>query len=142
MKNTVSASKQHKDELAELEKVDPDFFKFLQKEDAGLLNFNLDDDEEIEDDDPEQQVHQLPGELLQMDGEEEEEEEPEAKQQVTVEMIEKWASQLQVSDLLLLLLSTLHFWTSEKSTDSEHHSLGHASLWLRRAIGLRGTGDP
>jgi nucleolar complex protein 2 len=97
MKNAVSASKQHKDNLAELAKVDPEFYKFLKKEDAGLLNFNLDDDE-LDEDDPEQKVHQLPGELLEMEQPDEEQDDPEAKQQVTLEMIEKWASQLQVSD--------------------------------------------
>lgn len=141
MKNGVSASKQHKDDLAELAKVDPEFFKFLKKEDAGLLNFNLDDDEDdLDDDDPEQKVHQLPGELVEMEGEEEEEDDPQAKQQVTLEMIEKWTSQLQVSHSLdsSRLSLTIH---SEKSTDAKHHSFGHASLRLRSAIGLRRTGE-
>ena len=138
MKNGVSASKQHKDDLAELAKVDPEFFKFLKKEDAGLLNFNLDDEDDLDDDDPEQKVHQLPGELVEM--EEEEEDDPEAKQQVTLEMIEKWASQLQVSPspLSARLSFPIH---SEKSTDVEHHSFGHSSLWLRGAIGLWRTGE-
>lgn len=61
--------KQHKQDLADLATVDPEFYKFLKKEDAGLLDFdvNEDDDESIPDDDPEQQVHQLPEQLEEMD---------------------------------------------------------------------------
>lgn len=67
--NGLSASEQHKQELADLATVDPEFYKFLKKEDAGLLNFDFDDDEEenIPDDDPEQEIHQLPERLEEMD---------------------------------------------------------------------------
>lgn len=59
---------QHKKDLADLEKIDPEFYKFLKKEDAGLLDFNADeDDESIPDDDPEQQAHQLPEQLAEME---------------------------------------------------------------------------
>ena len=68
-RNGVSASEQHKQELADLAKVDPEFYKFLKKEDAGLLNFDIDDDDEesIPDDDPEQEIHQLPEHLEEME---------------------------------------------------------------------------
>ncbi|CAF1583773.1 unnamed protein product, partial [Adineta ricciae] len=62
--NGVSAMEQHKKDLADLATVDPEFYKFLKKEDAGLLDFNVnDDDDSIPDDDPEQQAHQLPERL-------------------------------------------------------------------------------
>ena len=66
--NGVSALAQHKQELADLATVDPEFYKFLKKEDVGLLNFDVDeDDESIPDDDPEQEVHQLPEHLEEME---------------------------------------------------------------------------
>ena len=61
---------QHKQDLADLATVDPEFYKFLKKEDADLLNFDDDDDEDqeiIPDDDPEQEVHQLPTHLEEME---------------------------------------------------------------------------
>jgi hypothetical protein len=40
----------------------------LKKEDAGLLDFDVnEDDESIPDDDPEQQHHQLPEQLEEME---------------------------------------------------------------------------
>ena len=66
--NGVSALEQHKKDLADLATVDPEFYKFLKKEDAGLLDFDVNDEEEsIPDDDPEQQIHQLPEQLEEMD---------------------------------------------------------------------------
>jgi hypothetical protein len=66
--NGVSALEQHKKDLADLETVDPEFYKFLKKEDAGLLNFDVnEDDESIPDDDPEQQIHQIPEQLAEME---------------------------------------------------------------------------
>ena len=67
--NGVSALAQHKKDLEDLATVDPEFYKFLKKEDAGLLDFDVnDDDESIPDDDPEQQTHQLPEKLAEMEG--------------------------------------------------------------------------
>lgn len=66
--NGVSAMEQHKKDLEDLATVDPEFYKFLKKEDAGLLDFDVNDDgESIPDDDPEQQIHQLPEQLEEMD---------------------------------------------------------------------------
>jgi hypothetical protein len=62
----VSALKQHKQDLEDLATVDPEFYKFLKKEDAGLLDFD-DEDESIPDDDPEQAAHQLPEQLAEME---------------------------------------------------------------------------
>ncbi len=62
--NGVSALEQHKKDLADLATVDPEFYKFLKKEDASLLDFDV---ESIPDDDPEQQAHQLPEQLAEMD---------------------------------------------------------------------------
>lgn len=59
---------QHKKDLADLATVDPEFYKFLKKEDSDLLDFDVnEDDESIPDDDPEQQTHQLPEQLAEMD---------------------------------------------------------------------------
>lgn len=67
---------QHKKDLAELADVDPEFYKFLKKEDAGLLDFDMngdnDDDEVIPDDDPEQMTHQLPDKLEEMEASDDE----------------------------------------------------------------------
>ncbi|CAF1351240.1 unnamed protein product [Adineta ricciae] len=97
--NGVSAMEQHKKDLADLATVDPEFYKFLKKEDAGLLDFNVnDDDDSIPDDDPEQQAHQLPERLEEMEDLSDEDGEPLSKEeqvQVTTETIEKWATQLQ-----------------------------------------------
>lgn len=66
--NGVSPMEQHKKDLADLATVDPEFYKFLKKEDAGLLDFDFNDDgESIPDDDPEQQIHQLPEQLEEID---------------------------------------------------------------------------
>ncbi len=66
--NGVSALEQHQKDLDDLETVDPEFFKFLKKEDASLLHFDVnEDDESIPDDDPEQQIHQLPEKLDEME---------------------------------------------------------------------------
>ena len=96
---------QHKKDLADLATVDPEFYKFLKKEDAGLLDFNVnDDDDSIPDDDPEQQAHQLPERLEEMEDLSDEDGEPLSKEeqaQVTTETIEKWATQLQVNHRLL-----------------------------------------
>ena len=58
---------QHKKDLADLATVDPEFYKFLKKEDASLLAFDVDEDEMIPDDDPEQETHQLPEHLAEME---------------------------------------------------------------------------
>ncbi|CAF2941177.1 unnamed protein product [Rotaria sp. Silwood2] len=109
--NGISASEQHKKDLADLSKVDPEFYKFLKKEDATLLNFNDDeDDESIPDDDPEHQIHQLPEQLAEMEplsddeGEDGEPLSKEEQQQVTIETIEKWSNQLQKSQPTLNII--------------------------------------
>ena len=63
---------QHKKDLADLATVDPEFYKFLKKEDASLLAFDVDDDEMIPDDDPEQEIHQLPEHLAEMEAQSDE----------------------------------------------------------------------
>ncbi|CAF2502950.1 unnamed protein product [Rotaria sp. Silwood2] len=64
-KNEISALKQHKKDLAT---VNPEFYKFLRNEDESLPHFNVnEDDEPISDDDPEQQIHQLPEQLIEME---------------------------------------------------------------------------
>ncbi|CAF3943859.1 unnamed protein product [Rotaria sordida] len=72
---------------------------------TDLLNFDVnEDDKSIPDDDPEQQVHQSPEQLAKMEplsdqeGEDGEQLSKEEQQQVTTDMIEKWANQLQGKD--------------------------------------------
>lgn len=43
-------AKKHKLEMDELKKRDPEFYKFLEKEDAGLLGFDMSEDEDDEND--------------------------------------------------------------------------------------------
>ncbi|CAF1666100.1 unnamed protein product [Rotaria magnacalcarata] len=109
--NGISASAQHKKDLADLATVDPEFYKFLKKEDASLLHFNADeDDESIPDDDPEQQFHQLPEQLAEIEPMSEDEDEngeplsKEEQQQVTTETIDKWSNQLQKSQPTLITI--------------------------------------
>ena len=140
--NGVSALEQHKQDLAELEKVDPEFFKFLKKEDAGLLNFDVDDDDEsIPDDDPESRTHQLPEQLEEMENmsdEDGEELSKEERQQVTTEMIDKWSNQLQVNNNKFQTTNffSIRFFQTENSTSIEHDSIGNSSLWLCCSISL------
>ena len=55
---------QHQKDLADLATVDPEFYQFLKKEDADLLHFDI---ESIPDDDLEQNIHQLPEHLIEID---------------------------------------------------------------------------
>jgi len=44
-------TKSHKDDLKDLQQTDPEFFKFLEKNDSSLLEFGADEDDEEEEDD-------------------------------------------------------------------------------------------
>ncbi|KAI8077961.1 Noc2p family-domain-containing protein [Gilbertella persicaria] len=56
---------QHKKELEELKKRDPEFYKFLEKEDQGLLDFDESDQEEKDDDEEEYSDMEDPEEAVQ-----------------------------------------------------------------------------
>lgn len=114
----------------------------MKKEDAGLLNFDVDDDDEsIPDDDPESRTHQLPEQLEEMENmsdEDGEELSKEERQQVTTEMIDKWSNQLQVNNNKFQTTNffSIRFFQTENSTSIEHDSIGNSSLWLCCSISL------
>lgn len=90
------AAQEHKEQLSRLKEKDPEFFKFLAENDKKLLNF---DDTDSSDDDGENQLHVLPGELEVDSNEEEEEEEKETAPKskkgrdlipITIRMVDSW----------------------------------------------------
>ncbi|CAO3691336.1 unnamed protein product [Umbelopsis ramanniana] len=102
----------HKEELEQLREQDPEFYEFLQKEESGLLDFDVSDEDLEDESEPEDEV------MEGGEGQEEEEQEPSQfsdeedgvgldepmtgamshadAQVVTKEMIEEWASALEM----------------------------------------------
>ncbi|CAF1093257.1 unnamed protein product [Didymodactylos carnosus] len=97
---------EHKQDLANLKETDPEFYKFLKKEDKALLDFDIDDDGDEENVD--QKFHRPPSnleEVLEDDEDNDNEIQGEEEQsQVTVEMIEKWSAQLEKSQPPLTII--------------------------------------
>jgi hypothetical protein len=56
---SASGAKQHQQDLSELEKTDPEFYKFLQENDSGLLDFEPNNDEDEEEDEVDKIVRRL-----------------------------------------------------------------------------------
>ncbi|XP_077401907.1 nucleolar complex protein 2 homolog [Vanacampus margaritifer] len=93
---------QHKEQLSRLKNKDPEFYKFLEKNDKNLLNFEDTDTSEDEDDD---KYHTLPSMLEEASDEEEEKDEaPKAPKkskkkddaiQVTEKMIQAWKASIK-----------------------------------------------
>lgn len=80
----------HKDQLNELAKTDPDFFKYLEENDAELLNFENEADSE-QSSDAETSVHEKGPELL------------------TIKMIEEWRRELKETTVSVLSKIILAF---------------------------------
>lgn len=84
----------HRQELEDLRERDPDFFKFLQQNDSGLLDFDASDEDEDEpesgdDDDLEEDINSLDDEGGDDEGENEEDEEegPRVVVEVTEDLV-------------------------------------------------------
>ncbi|KAI7794114.1 nucleolar complex protein 2 homolog [Triplophysa rosa] len=95
---------EHKDQLSELKRKDPEFFKFLEDNDKTLLNFEDSDSDEAEDEE-ERMYHKLPSQLEDANSDDNEEQEADKKNvkttkksneaiKVTEAMIENWRTGL------------------------------------------------
>ncbi|XP_056589872.1 nucleolar complex protein 2 homolog [Triplophysa dalaica] len=95
---------EHKDQLSELKRKDPEFFKFLEDNDQTLLNFEDSDSDEAEDEE-ERMYHKLPSQLEDANSDDNEEKETDKKNvkktkksnetiKVTEAMIENWRTGL------------------------------------------------
>ncbi|KOB75843.1 Nucleolar complex protein 2-like protein [Operophtera brumata] len=93
--------KKHQRSLNDLSRVDPDFYKFLEKHDSELLHFDENDDElgkegDETDDEDDEKVH-VPGDL-HGDSDESDFEAEDAKPikgAVTLKMVKEWETELQ-----------------------------------------------
>jgi len=98
MAKSTGANKQKK-YISSLKDKDPEFYKFLQKEDANLLNFDESSSEDDEKDD-EEAVHELPDGLEVASDESDFEHEDEKagskwkEGKITREMVEEWTTTL------------------------------------------------
>uniref|UniRef100_F6YQR4 Uncharacterized protein n=1 Tax=Ciona intestinalis TaxID=7719 RepID=F6YQR4_CIOIN len=102
--NIKQSGTSHQEQLNALKEKDPEFYKFLQDEESGLLNFedNLDLDASSSED--EDAVHQLPDHLEEASDSDDEEEEGDDMDQenrkkkklitVTEEMVQEWQNHL------------------------------------------------
>lgn len=96
-KNDKKSSIQaHKDDLSSLAEKDPEFYKYLQDNDSGLLDFDAEEPSDDEDDD-EEQNSQLPVEA----GEESDDDETK-RVEVTTKLVKSWSNSLDKHSLRTL----------------------------------------
>ncbi|KAG0170562.1 Nucleolar Complex 2 protein [Apophysomyces sp. BC1015] len=126
----------HKKELEALKKQDPEFYKFLEKEEADLLDFDMSDEDIEENDDDEQENNERTGEEedMEMEGldlsdsededEEQVDEEPIKKEPsggvLTKKMVSEWVKQLEETQSLKVMKKLLAaFKTAARISDEE-----------------------
>ena len=131
-----ASKKSHKDELAELAKSDPEFFKYLQQTDKSLLSFEGEDMEEEEEEEEGEEEEEEGGEEGD-EGEEEEDDDVPAKTarsarvvettEVTAEMIKGWQKTLLrgesnavLKEAVAAFRSAVHF--GDDSKDAQQYS--------------------
>lgn len=104
----VSNVKSHKKSLGNLQKTDPELFKFLEQNDKKLLNFGMEADEAEQDasEDEEDKVHK-PSDALEVasdesDYEPEDGDGPKKKENaITMKMLKEWQQGLQSEDVAI-----------------------------------------
>ncbi|KAI8332093.1 Noc2p family-domain-containing protein [Chlamydoabsidia padenii] len=93
-------AKKHKLEMEELKKRDPEFYKFLEKEDADLLGFDMSEDEDEDEDDNDNNKDDNDEDQEFGSGDEEDDQESNMQNDkslvtVTKEMLANWVDQIE-----------------------------------------------
>ncbi|XP_031354276.1 nucleolar complex protein 2 homolog [Photinus pyralis] len=102
--------KSHKESLKKLQTTDPEFYKFLEENDKKLLQFNISDDEDQEDAVPHKPETELEVASDESDFEAEDEDQAttEGPQKVTLRLLKKWQSDLQVDKTKNTIAHVIH----------------------------------
>lgn len=99
----------HKESLARLKEIDPEFYKFLEENDKKLLNFDASQNEQASEDEEEEDVH-VPSEELEVASDEsdyESEEKGETKS-ITLKMLKKWQIDIHSEKSVKLIANLVH----------------------------------